>query len=58
MVYSENENNQITNTDMKNQITNNPENGQPINDLQVFDFSDDYSCNLFDFVAEHSRKKV
>ena len=41
MVYSENENNQITNTDMKNQITNNPENGQPINDLQVFDFSDD-----------------
>ena len=40
MVYPENENNQITNTDMKNQITNNPENGQPINDLHVFDFSD------------------
>lgn len=40
MVYPENENNQITNTDMKNQITNNTENGQPINDLQVFDFSD------------------
>ena len=41
MVYSENENNQITNTDMKNQITNNPKNGQPINDLLDFDFSDD-----------------
>ena len=40
MVYPENENNQITNTDMKNQITNNPKNGQPINDLHVFDFSD------------------
>ena len=42
MVYpdNENENNQITNTDMKNQITNNPENGQPINGLHVFDFSD------------------
>ena len=42
MVYpdNENENNQITNTDMKNQITNNPKNGQPINDLHVFDFSD------------------
>ena len=42
MVYpdNENENNQITNTDMKNQITNNPENGQPINDLLDFDFSD------------------
>lgn len=40
MVYPENENNQITNTDMKNQITNNPENENPINDLQVFDFSD------------------
>ena len=42
MVYpdNENENNQITNTDMKNQITNNPKNGQPINDLLDFDFSD------------------
>lgn len=42
MVYpdNENENNQITNTDMKNQITNNTENENPINDLQVFDFSD------------------
>ena len=42
MVYpdNENENNQMTNTDMKNQITNNPENGQPINDLLDFDFSD------------------
>ena len=42
MVYpdNENENNQITNTDMKNQITDNPKNGQPINDLHVFDFSD------------------
>lgn len=40
MVYPENENNQITNTDMKNQITNNPKNENPINDLQVFDFSD------------------
>lgn len=40
MVYPENENNQITNTDMKNQITNNPENGNPINALHDFDFSD------------------
>lgn len=40
MVYPENENNQITNTDMKNQITNNTENENPINALQVFDFSD------------------
>ena len=40
MVYPENENNQITNTDMKNQITNNPENGNPINGLHDFDFSD------------------
>ena len=40
MVYPENENNQITNTDMKNQITNNPENENPINGLHVFDFSD------------------
>lgn len=42
MVYpdNENENNQITNTDMKNQITNNPENGNPINALHDFDFSD------------------
>ena len=41
MVYPENENNQITNTDMKNQITNNPENENPINGLLDFDFSDD-----------------
>ena len=42
MVYpdNENENNQITNTGMKNQITDNTENGQPINGLHVFDFSD------------------
>ena len=42
MVYpdNENENNQITNTDMENQITNNPENGQPNNALHDFDFSD------------------
>lgn len=40
MVYPDNDNKQITNTDMKNQITNNPENGQPINALHVFDFSD------------------
>ena len=42
MVYpdNKNENNQITNTDMKNQITNNPENGQPNNALHDFDFSD------------------
>lgn len=40
MVYPENENNQITNTGMKNQITNNPENGQLNNDLLDFDFSD------------------
>ena len=40
MVYPENENNQITNTGMKNQITDNTENGQPINGLHVFDFSD------------------
>ena len=42
MVYpdNENENNQITNTDMKNQITDNTENGNPINGLLDFDFSD------------------
>ena len=37
MVYPDNENN---NNQMKDNITNNPKNGQPINDLQVFDFSD------------------
>ena len=37
MVYPDNENN---NNQMKDNITNNPENGQPNNDLQVFDFSD------------------
>ena len=38
MVYPDNENN---NNQMKDNITNNPKNGQPINDLLDFDFSDD-----------------
>lgn len=37
MVYPDNENN---NNQMKDNITNNPKNGQPINDLLDFDFSD------------------
>ncbi len=43
MVYpdNENENNQITNTDMKNQITNNTENGNPINALLGFKKADE-----------------
>lgn len=57
MVYPENEKNQITNTDMKNQITNNPKNGQPINDLQVFDFSDcDENPNSLEVLAAERDK--
>lgn len=57
MVYPDNDNNQITNTDMKNQITNNPENENPINDLQVFDFSDfDENPNSLEVLAAERDK--
>ena len=57
MVYPDNENNQITNTDMKNQITNNPENGNPINALHDFDFSDcDENPNSLEVLAAERDK--
>ena len=57
MVYSENENNQITNTDMKNQITDNTENENPINGLHVFDFSDcDENPNNLEVLAAERDK--